>query len=564
GRLRGKESAKMSPINSERKTVRVKYQVEENQDFQLSEEFKAELGEKISILKGYDKIEIELEFIDRKKTVIRIDSNRLEKILSKIYVQVEELKTKRNELSTRSESSMFSMNQDERFRTLALGGTFDHLHSGHKILLTIASWIATHRLIIGITDDQLLKNKQHSNQLQSLEERQEAVRKFLDRVGPKNIIIETPRLVDVYGPTATDPDIDALLVSQETLPGAQSIDNIRKSNGLNPLKVFVIDVISPHLTHIPQDLTLKISSTHIRAWLNSPDKSLNEYLYPSVPSTHQVELGMKVKTRREGPAIMPGIELDSLSDELSYLTSSINLDLSETQSQPQSQSQTNPVVKDSTSDDLIPSDDPCYHNLKLPSSCLFSMVIKWYIINLLPLRIHSLSMIILASIIRSVQNNRESFARQSRAEAQLSSDNTLRERVKFKFNKPNVEWSCQYDNPDDHQDVDDQDQSSSPSINPLSERLNEKFVSKIVQEKLETLITNDYVDYVHEISSSNINNNNNIISLIINQIILLVYWIVRSLISFSALVYSWNKLFNLILSSTITSSSSSSSSSDLP
>ncbi|KAI9600391.1 hypothetical protein H4Q26_000174 [Puccinia striiformis f. sp. tritici PST-130] len=62
---------------------------------------------------------------------------------------------------------------------------------------------------------------------------------------------------------------------------------------------------------------------------------------------------------------MPGIELDSLSDELSYLTSSINLDLSETQSQPQSQSQTNPVVKDSTSDDLIPSDDPCYHNLKL-------------------------------------------------------------------------------------------------------------------------------------------------------------------------------------------------------
>ncbi|KAI7935692.1 hypothetical protein MJO28_016563 [Puccinia striiformis f. sp. tritici] len=273
----------MSPINSERKTVRVKYQVEENQDFQLSEEFKAELGEKISILKGYDKIEIELEFIDRKKTVIRIDSNRLEKILSKIYVQVEELKTKRNELVIQVEvsikafsrldrnHSMFSMNQDERFRTLALGGTFDHLHSGHKILLTIASWIATHRLIIGITDDQLLKNKQHSNQLQSLEERQEAVRKFLDRVGPKNIIIETPRLVDVYGPTATDPDIDALLVSQETLPGAQSIDNIRKSNGLNPLKVFVIDVISPHLTHIPQDLTLKISSTHIRAWLNSRD-----------------------------------------------------------------------------------------------------------------------------------------------------------------------------------------------------------------------------------------------------------------------------------------------------
>ncbi|KAI9600390.1 hypothetical protein H4Q26_000173 [Puccinia striiformis f. sp. tritici PST-130] len=234
----------MSPINSERKTVRVKYQVEENQDFQLSEEFKAELGEKISILKGYDKIEIELEFIDRKKTVIRIDSNRLEKILSKIYVQVEELKTKRNELVIQVEVSIKGFN--ERFRTLALGGTFDHLHSGHKILLTIASWITTHRLIIGITDDQLLKNKQHSNQLQSLEERQEAVRKFLE-------------------------EYRCAFGISRTLPGAQSIDNIRKSNGLNPLKVFVIDVISPHLTHIPQDLTLKISSTHIRAWLNSRD-----------------------------------------------------------------------------------------------------------------------------------------------------------------------------------------------------------------------------------------------------------------------------------------------------
>ncbi|KAH9440270.1 hypothetical protein Pst134EB_030893 [Puccinia striiformis f. sp. tritici] len=297
---------------------------------------------------------------------------------------------------------------------------------------------------------------------------------------------------------------------------------------------------------------------------------------------------------------MPGIELDSLSDELSYLTSSINLDLSETQSQPQSQSQTNPVVKDSTSDDLIPSDDPCYHNLKLRNLSvellqrLTSKTILSFILSLLDgdqvvhhqstatQNSYSIDDQTRHSIIKSVQNNRESFARQSRAEAQLIIGQYLletRSKILEDFeNELNLNLTnrtsnghVSTDNPDDHQDVDDQDQSSSPSINPLSERLNEKFVSQIVQEKLENLITNDYVDYVHEISSSNINNNNQSDHQSNHRHPLKICIVISlldcsSLISFSALVYSWNKLFNLILSSTITSSSSSSSSSssDLP
>lgn len=37
------------------------------------------------------------------------------------------------------------------FEVTALGGTFDHLHAGHKILLTMSAWITTKRLIVGIT-----------------------------------------------------------------------------------------------------------------------------------------------------------------------------------------------------------------------------------------------------------------------------------------------------------------------------------------------------------------------------------------------------------------------------
>lgn len=32
----------------------------------------------------------------------------------------------------------------------AVGGTFDHLHGGHKILLTIAAWLTRTRLTVGV------------------------------------------------------------------------------------------------------------------------------------------------------------------------------------------------------------------------------------------------------------------------------------------------------------------------------------------------------------------------------------------------------------------------------
>lgn len=52
--------------------------------------------------------------------------------------------------------------------TVALGGTFDHLHPGHQILLTMACWLASRRVIVGITDDILLSNKSDRDLLESL------------------------------------------------------------------------------------------------------------------------------------------------------------------------------------------------------------------------------------------------------------------------------------------------------------------------------------------------------------------------------------------------------------
>lgn len=43
------------------------------------------------------------------------------------------------------------MNTSAVYPVVALGGTFDHLHAGHKILLSMAAWIAGKKIIVGVT-----------------------------------------------------------------------------------------------------------------------------------------------------------------------------------------------------------------------------------------------------------------------------------------------------------------------------------------------------------------------------------------------------------------------------
>lgn len=45
------------------------------------------------------------------------------------------------------------------FRTVCLGGTFDRLHNGHKVLLSEAALRTTEKLIVGVTDGPMLKSK---------------------------------------------------------------------------------------------------------------------------------------------------------------------------------------------------------------------------------------------------------------------------------------------------------------------------------------------------------------------------------------------------------------------
>ncbi|GJJ68990.1 pantetheine-phosphate adenylyltransferase [Entomortierella parvispora] len=151
------------------------------------------------------------------------------------------------------------------YENVVLGGTFDHLHAGHKILLSMTAWIASKRVVCGVTDDSMLQSKKYKEELESLNTRVDAVKRFL-RAFKRSLVIEVVPIHDIYGPTATDTNIQAIMVSKETLKGGEAVNKERDSRGLSQLAIEVIDVISPTETAV-DEVHLKISSTYIRQYL---------------------------------------------------------------------------------------------------------------------------------------------------------------------------------------------------------------------------------------------------------------------------------------------------------
>lgn len=125
-----------------------------------------------------------------------------------------------------------------RYGKVALGGTFDQLHNGHKKLLTLAAASSSDMLIIGVMGDELLKKKANFELITSYNTRELGVRKFLSIVKP-NMSYQIVELFDPFGPTVTDASIGALVVSSETLQGAHKINQMRYEKGLPPLVILV-------------------------------------------------------------------------------------------------------------------------------------------------------------------------------------------------------------------------------------------------------------------------------------------------------------------------------------
>lgn len=133
--------------------------------------------------------------------------------------------------------------------------------------------------------------------MEDLTVRTRRVHDFVARFKP-GLVYEVVPISDVYGPTGWDPNIQALVVSGETVSGADSSKSYSRCVSLNPLRLitrvpvakhraakdlpplrtFVIDVISPNDARLDaQDVemlkTTKMSSTFIREWIVKQKKA---------------------------------------------------------------------------------------------------------------------------------------------------------------------------------------------------------------------------------------------------------------------------------------------------
>ncbi|NMC35592.1 pantetheine-phosphate adenylyltransferase [Candidatus Beckwithbacteria bacterium] len=113
-----------------------------------------------------------------------------------------------------------------KYQFAALGGTFDHLHKGHQTLLTHAFSVAE-KVAIGITRNGMNSHKDLAFAIQDFELRKADIEAFANERGWQNRfnIVE---LHDMYGPTLDGEQIDCLVVSPLTKPGAEAINQKRQ------------------------------------------------------------------------------------------------------------------------------------------------------------------------------------------------------------------------------------------------------------------------------------------------------------------------------------------------
>lgn len=126
-----------------------------------------------------------------------------------------------------------------------IGGTFDHLHIGHKKLIDTA-FSLSEKVTLGLSTQNLYKEKFLANIIDSYQTRESELKSYLKEKNylPRADIIP---LEDIFGPSLQIKDIDAIFVTQTTLPNAKIINEARRKKGLPELEIITVPFVKDEL-----------------------------------------------------------------------------------------------------------------------------------------------------------------------------------------------------------------------------------------------------------------------------------------------------------------------------
>ena len=201
------------------------------------------------------------------------------------------------------------MTNEQRFRCCLVGGTFDRLHAGHRLLLDAACKHAE-TVEIHITTNSMAHHK--SDYVMDFEDRRDDLLNWAALKSGTSITVHP--LEDAFGPAPHHERADAIVATPETVGMCHTINDQRQTHGLPSLHIIEVT----HLRGIEGGI---ISSSSIRnglmdqeghPWMRKQLRNSTLKMAPALDSELKTPMGELFEGPEDDPEVGMAAALDGL------------------------------------------------------------------------------------------------------------------------------------------------------------------------------------------------------------------------------------------------------------